>query len=217
MSKIARTLSLAICVALLCIHLPESANAGSISLYVANEGNGTVRQFSESGTDLGNFTSGLNHPAYVSTNFAGDLFVSSAGVNYSVQEYSPQGTLLMTISTPFEPGDAIVTSSGNILVADYVGGKIYQYSSTGQSLGLFSNPGLVRADFMTLDSQGNLYVTDFFSGVVRKISPTGVDEGNFLTNVKGITGITFDSHGNLYATFSNDGVSYNGPEMIQEV
>ena len=58
------------------------------------------RQFSESGTDLGNFASGLNQSAYVSANSAGDLFVSNSEVT-SVQEYSPQGTLLMTISTPF--------------------------------------------------------------------------------------------------------------------
>ncbi len=214
MTKTTRTLCLTLILAALQILLPAWSHAGTTSLYVANEGNGTVRQFSESGTDLGNFVSGLNAPAYVTKDQAGDLYVSNFGGD-SVQEYSPRGTLLLTITTPFQPGDALVTASGTILLADYFGGSIYQYSSTGQSLGVFSNPGLVRADFMTLDSQGNLYVTDFMSGVVRKISPTGVDEGNFLTHVQGIEGITFDSHGNLYATFESQ-FSYNGTDMIRE-
>src|SRR5438128_2247220 len=115
MSKTARILSLAMMLALFSIHLPRGANAGLTSLYVANEGNGTVRQFSESGTDLGNFKSGLSSPAYISTDRTGDLFVSNFGGN-SIQEYSPQGTLLMTISTPYQPGDALVTATGTILV-----------------------------------------------------------------------------------------------------
>jgi hypothetical protein len=212
MFKTARTLGLAMTLAMVSIHPPSWADAGEIDLYVANPGNGTVRQFSESGTDLGNFASGLNAPNYLSVDRSGDLFVTT---EYSILEYSSQGNLLMTISTPFEAGDALVTAAGTVLVADYVGGKIYQYSSTGQSLGLFSNPGLSRADFMAFDSQGNLYVTDFLGGVVRKISPTGVDEGNFLTGVQGIGGIAFDSNGNLYASFAHP-FSYSGTDMIRE-
>jgi sugar lactone lactonase YvrE len=71
---------------------------------------------------------------------------------------------------------------------------------------------------MAFDSQGNLYVTDFgfhATGFVEKISPTGVDEGHFLTNVGGIEGIAFDSHGNLYAAFESQ-FSYNGTDMIRE-
>jgi sugar lactone lactonase YvrE len=217
MFKTARTLGLAMTLAMVSIHPPSWAVAGEINLYVANEDNGTVRQFSESGTDLGNFAMGLNAPAWISVDRSGDLFVSNFTGN-SVQEYSPQGNFLMTISTPFQPGDALVTASGTILVADYFGGKIYQYSSTGQSLGLFCNPGLGRADFMAFDSQGNVYVTDFgfhTIGVVEKISPTGVDEGKFLNNVGGIGGIAFDSHGNLYAAFGGP-FSYNGTDMIRE-
>jgi hypothetical protein len=216
MFKTARILGLAATLAMFSIHLPNWAEAGDISLYVANEDNGTIRHFSQTGTDLGNFATGLNSPAYVSVDRSGDLFVSYSN---SVQEYSPQGNILMTISTSFRPGDALVTASGTILVADYFGGSVYQYSSTGQSLGLFCNPGLSRADFMAFDSQGNVYVTDFgpqhTTGVVEKISPTGVDEGKFLNNVGGIEGITFDSHGNLYAAFER-GYSYNGTDMIRE-
>jgi sugar lactone lactonase YvrE len=217
MFKTARMLGLAMTLAMVSIHPPSWADAGEIDLYVANQDNGTIRQFSQTGTDLGNFQSGLSSPTWISVDRSGDLFVSNYTGNIgSVQEYSTQGNLLMTISTPFQPGDALVTSSGTILVGDYFGGSVYQYSSTGQSLGLFCNLGIRRAAWMAFDSQGNLYVTDFQSGVVRKISSTGVDEGNFLANVQGVNGIAFDSHGDLYAAFSNDTSYYNGPNMIRE-
>jgi hypothetical protein len=95
-----------------------------------------------------------------------------------------------------------ISANGDLLVNNYFGGDIAQYSPTGQYIGIFSNPGLVRAYFSALDSQGNLYVTDFMSGVVRKISSTGVDEGNFISNVAGVTGIAFDSKGDLYVVIN---------------
>ncbi len=196
-----RVFGLAITLAMLFSQLLGTADAGSVSLYVANEGNGTVRQFSQSGTDLGNFVSGLTAPTTLTVNQSGDLFVSNYGGS-SVREYSPQGTLLLTISTSFQPGQVQIAANGDLLVNNYFGGDVAQYSATGQYLGIFSNPGLARAYFSALDSQGNLYVTDFMTGVVRKISSTGVDEGNFISNVAGVTGIAFDPKGDLYVVIN---------------
>jgi hypothetical protein len=196
------------------VHLTRWTNAGPITLYVSNELVSTVSQFSGSGNSLGNFASGLNLPVQLTVNSAGDLFVADDG---GVHEYSPQGNLVLAISTPFRAVGVQVTATGTILVSDYFGGKIDAYSSTGQSLGLFCNPGLSRADVMAFDSKGNLYVSDWLSGVVEKISPTGVDEGHFLTGVYGVEGIAFDSHGNLYAAFNNGDFTYvNGTEEIRE-
>jgi hypothetical protein len=196
-----RRFGLAVILAAVWIQFPGRVHAGAIDLYVLNPPTGTIRQFSQSGTDLGNFATVGAGPCWFSRDVAGNLYVSS-NVTDQVVEYSLQGTVKLTFSTTFTPADVHITSSGNILVADFAGSGVYEFSSTGQSLGLFSSLGLRRADFMASDSLGNLYVTDSVDGVVRKISPTGVDEGNFLTNVGGITGITFDSHGNLYADFA---------------
>jgi hypothetical protein len=178
-----------------CIFFSSYTHSGEISLYVANEGNGTIRQFSDSGTDLGNFTSGLNAPITVLVDRSGDLFVSNVG---DIQEYSPHGNLLLTISTSYSPGQVQVAANGNLLVNNYYGGDVLQYSSTGQYLGIFSNPGLQRAFYSAFDSQGNLYITDHISGIVERISSTGTDEGHFLTNVLGVAGIAFDSRGDLF-------------------
>jgi streptogramin lyase len=212
--KTARILSVTTLLALFSIHLPRRADADPV-LFVANQAGGTIEQFSTSGADLGSFKSGLIGPSYLAVDRAGDLYVSNFAGGFSVQEYSPQGALLLTIPTPYSPGGLAVTAAGNILVGDYFGGNVHQYSSTGKDLGIFSNPGLDRSYSLALDSQGNLYVSDQFGGVVRRISPTGVDEGNFLSNVPGVTGITFDSQGNLYAAFIG-GVSPDGIDKIRE-
>jgi hypothetical protein len=195
-----RRFASAVILAAVLILFPGRVHAGPINLYVVNPLSGTVRQFSQSGTDLGTFAMGAG-PCWLSRDVPGNLYVSS-NVTDRVVEYSLQGTVKLTISTTFTPAGVQITASGNILVADYSGSGVYEYSSSGQSLGLFSSLGLSRADFIAFDSHSHLYVTDSIDGVVRKISPTGVNEGNFLTNVRGIEGIAFDPQGNLYAAFA---------------
>jgi hypothetical protein len=214
MYKTARIIGLAMTLAMCSLHLQGSAHADGISLYVANEGNGTVRQFSESGTDLGNFVSGLIAPANVSVDRSGNVFVSDFG-GQSIQEYSPQGNLLLTISTSFSPGQVQVAANGNLLVNNYYGGDVLQYSPTGQYLGVFCNPGLARAYYSALDSQGNLYITDHGDGgLVRKISPSGIDEGNFISGVGFVAGIAYNSTGDLYVAI--DGSLSGGKDKIVE-
>jgi hypothetical protein len=121
----------------------------------------------------------------------------------------------MTISTSFVPGQVQEAANGNLLVNNYYGGDVLQYSPTGQFLGIFSNPGLQRAYYSALDSQGNLYITDHISGVVERISSTGVDEGHFLSNILGVAGIAFDSKGDLFAAI--DGLlAPDGKDKIVE-
>ena len=118
--------------------------------------------------------------------------------NVGVTEYAPNGSVLLTISTSFLVGQVQISASGNLLVNNYYGGDVLQYSPSGKYLGIFSNPGLERAYFSAFDSQGNLYVTDHFGGVVERISPTGVDKAAFLSNVTGVAGIAFSSKGDLF-------------------
>ena len=201
MTKTTRNLGLTMILASLLIQFPGWADAGPVSLYVANEGDGTVRQFSQSGLDLGVFESGLNAAHNLSVDPAGDLYVS---YDNGVNKYSQSGSLLLTISTSFIPGQVQVAANGNLLVNNYYGGDVLQYSQTGQYLSVFCNPGLQRAYYSAFDSQGNLYITDHISGVVERISSTGVDEGKFISNISGVAGIAFDSKGDLYAAI--DGI-----------
>jgi hypothetical protein len=160
----------------------------------------------------------LNEPAFVSVDRIGDVFVSVFN-GPSVQEYSPQGNLLLTLSLSYNPGQVQVAANGNLLVNNYSGGDVLQYSPTGQYLGVFCNPGLVRAEFSVLDSRGNLYITDPYpgddGGLIRKISSTGVDLGNFASGVgNGVGGIAFNATGDLFVALA--GSLSGGKDMIVE-
>lgn len=204
MSRSSGLIVLAVGVAMVFASRP--ADAGQSTLLVGNQYGYNVTEYSPSGSLLGSFVSGVPGAGCLTVGPSGDIYVSSwSGVNV----YSPSGALLLDINTGFGPGQAQVAANGDILVNNYYGGDVYAYSSTGQALGIFSNPGLKRAYFSTLDAQGNLYITDQFSGVVEKISPTGVNEGAYISNQPGVTGIAFDSKGDLFAcvvgAFASDG------------
>jgi sugar lactone lactonase YvrE len=217
MFKRVRNFVLTMTVAICCAGLSPLAHGGGVTVYVANQSSGTVSEYSGSGTYLGNLASGLNDPDYVTVDRSGDVFVSVYG-GQSIQEYSPQGNLLLTIPVSYSPGQVQVAANGNLLVSDYFGSNVFQYSPTGEYLGVFSSLGLSRAGTSTLDSSGNLYIADFDrsddGGLIRKISPTGVDLGNFATGVGPVGGIAFNSTGDLYAVIS--GTPFGVKDMIVE-
>lgn len=177
-----------------------SAQAALQSLFVANQSDGTIHQFSTSGTDLGVFKSGLSLPSYITLDSANNFYIPNYTGN-SVEEFSPQGSLIRTFATSFQPGDTRVAADGTVLINSYFDGQVYKFSSTGQSEGLFANLNLSRADFSALDTKGNLYVTDFFDSVIRRISADGTVQDNFITGAAGVSSIAFDASGNLYASF----------------
>ncbi len=184
-------------------------NAGQVVLYVANSGSGTITEYSQSGSYLGVFASGLDGPGNLTVDHAGDVLVTTVD---GFSEYSPSGSLLLSVQTTFALGQIQVAANGNLLVNSYYGGDVLEYSPTGQYLGVFSNPGLQRAYYSALDPQGNLYVTDHFSGVIEKISPTGVVEGALPAYLPGVAGIAFDAKGDLFAilaTYSFEGLYAN--------
>ncbi len=205
MLRIPQIITLTLGLAILYIPPSSTAEAGQSVLLVGNEYSGAVTEYSLAGSYLGVFASGINGPGCVTIGPLGDVYVS----NYNgVNVYSPGGSLLRTIATDFGPGQSQVAANGDILVNNYYGGDVYAYSPTGTPLGIFSNPGLQRAYFSTLDSNGNLYISDPFDGVVEKISPTGIVEGAYIHQA-GVGGFTFDSKGDLFAcvfgAFTSDG------------
>lgn len=188
--------------------------ADDLSLFVANESSGTIRQISTTGADLGVLIPGLKSPVNITLDSANNLYIPNY-TGASVQEFSPQGSLIRTFATSFQPGDTSIAADGTVLINDYYGGAVYKYSSSGQYEGLFAKLNLSRADFSVFDASGNLYVSSFLAGVIRKISPDGTTQSNFVTGAYGVGGMVFDSMGNLYASFDGP-YSSAGHDMIRK-
>ena len=194
----------------ICIFLSSSGAslvaAATISpgdILVAAEDAGVIRHYSASGSDMGFFANNLSQPSWITTDPAGNVYVSEYGGN-AIHKFSPSGTRLLTIHTPFTPGGVAIGGDGSVYVAHYDAGKIHRYSTSGDDLGVFvSYAGCDNGcgtDFIKFDAAGNLYVSDFQPiGRVRLISSAGVDRGDFVTSgvLQGVEGLGFDVSGNL--------------------
>jgi sugar lactone lactonase YvrE len=94
-------------------------------------------------------------------------------------------TLTLSLSPIFvSPSLAVVTSAGDILVADPGSGTIHHYSATGDVLDPFAS-GLGSPSWITVDRDGNIYVSEFkvseFVGRITKFSPAGENLLTFAT------------------------------------
>ena len=105
-------------------------------------------------------------------NAAGDLFLSNPYQN-AIQEFSPGGSLLQTISGGLNnPAGLALDSAGNIFVANYNSGTISEFSSTGTSLGNFAT-GLSNPTDVKFNSAGNLYEADHGTTHINEFNSSG--------------------------------------------
>ena len=188
------------------------AYATSISpgdILVVDEDLGVVRHYTNSGSDLGLFASGLSAPAWIASDQNGNIYVSEYG-GAKIDKFSPSGNILLVITTLYTPGGVAIGSDGSIYVAHYDRGAIHRYSAVGTDLGIFATYAGCETgcgtDFIKFDSAGNLYVSDFQPvGRIRLISPTGGDLGNFVV-AGGVEGMAFDATGNLLVSNYLNGI-----------
>jgi TPR repeat len=91
-----------------------AATAQTISpgdILVVDENVGVVRHYSASGTDLGLFATGLNTPAWITTDRSGNVYVTEYQ-GKKIDKFSPTGQVLLTITTLYLPGGVAIGSDG---------------------------------------------------------------------------------------------------------
>lgn len=160
------------------------------NIYIADTGNGRVRKV-DAGTGIITTVAGTTQGANLGD---GGLATNAQLAN---------------------PDDVAVDSKGNIYIADYGNGKVRKVNAAGIITSV-PIPGIIAVASLALDSADNLYVS---AGVcVNRVSSSGVltcvAGGGF--NIPGdggpptsaglgsITGIAFDSLGQLYISDSSE-------------
>ena len=114
------------------------------NLYVANNYGNTVREFSPTGQDLGNFATGAG-PSPLAFDTAGNLYLGLQGGSGNpanlIEKYSKTGTDLGAFASTGINGPAALafSSAGDLYLANAVGGSVRHFSSTGQDLGDFAS------------------------------------------------------------------------------
>jgi len=187
--------------------LTGGASRLSAQVYVANNGDGTIRKFSANGIDQGNFASGLGSLFDVKVAANGNVYASNFN---SIHAFAPDGTSLGQFGS--NAATSIVFDSlGNLYASSRSGNTntVEKLSSTGLDLGTFTSyTGSRGIQFMATDAAKNLYLAESSGGgdgLVEKFSPTGVDLGVFVPNsaVPNARGLAFDHAGNLYVSNLN--------------
>ena len=190
---------------------------GAGNLYIADTGNHRIRKVDAAGvisTVAGSFLGGfggdggpaveaqLNHPADVTTDGAGNLYIAdtdnqrirkvdAAGV---ISTVAGTGSFLGGFSGDGGPATAALLSSpegvavdgaGNLFIADRYNDRIRRWTLRGSSapwppLGGFSGDGgpataalLSSPEGVAVDGAGNLFIADTDNHLVRKLTPVG--------------------------------------------
>ena len=130
-------LVLSVLVALCLAIVPARAQdlvAQTGDLFVANQTINTIREFSPTGHDLGNFaTTGLNGPTGLAFDKRGNLYVSNINGN-TIRRFSPTGQDLGDFATTglSSPRGIAFDKHGNLYVANV--SWIREFSPTGADL-----------------------------------------------------------------------------------
>lgn len=171
---------------------------GSGNLYVADQGNNTIRKIAPSGlvtllagsirrpgiNDGAGATAQFNSPFGVAVDVAGNVYVADS-FNSTIRKVSPAGVVVTLAGNPGHPG----TNDG-------IGSEASFFQPTG----------------VAVDSAGFVYVADIYNHTIRKITPQGsvttlagtpgqegsVDGSGKAARFSMPAGVAVDGIGNIY-------------------
>jgi streptogramin lyase len=147
---------------------------GNVLIANFQNGDGTnILRYSSTGTALGTFSStNLDGPSDLEVDGSGNVYVTNFmdGTNGTVRRYNSSGTFLNTFtsgpSTPFQPWNVLIDSSGDILVADRSGGRVLRYNSSGTLLQTLT--GLSGPVGLAIGSGNSLLVAEQFNNRIAR-------------------------------------------------
>ena len=208
------------------------ASDASGNIYVADSGNGLIREYNSSGTFIGNFGTGFPagfFPIGIVFDSSGNAYVLNGGANSStttgnglVYKLSSTGTITGTLnptgaSGGFDNGTGIaIDASNNLYVSDEFSpstflGYVTKFSAAGASIATYTSPNNGNASGVAVDASGNVFVTDDYNAVVDKFTSTTASI-TFGSGYADPTGIAVGPLGNIYiADIGNNNLTEYDP------
>jgi sugar lactone lactonase YvrE/DNA-binding CsgD family transcriptional regulator len=187
-------------------------------VYVLDDG-GRVQRFDGNGTFLGRWPGDWQRTARGQVEYVLGLVLDGQGrlyipdcsdrTNGRVQQFSADGTLLMTWEVPCGPTTPAVDTAGNLYVAAQYEGLVRKLDAHGQLVATWGTPGTGPGELanpldVVLDRRGNLYVVSNTNNRIDKLDSQGnvVGEWGSLGSGPGRLrypdGIVIDAHGDIY-------------------
>ncbi|HEX4838574.1 MAG TPA: SMP-30/gluconolactonase/LRE family protein [Solirubrobacteraceae bacterium] len=199
-----------------------AANLSASNLYVTDQGNNRVEEFSFEGTFVRAFGSAgtgngqFKEPSGIAIDSSGNVYVADQG-NNRIEKFTSEGTYSAQFGTAgtgngqFKEPKGIAISGGNLYVVDAGNSRVQELSTSGSYIGQFGSSGAGNGQFTspsfiaTEPTSGNLYVADSGNGRIEAFTASrtfieafgsaGTGSGQF----KEPMGIAFNAAGTLYA------------------
>ena len=166
--------------------------------------------FGTSGTGNGQF----NHPADVTTDAKGNLWVVDEG-NNRLEEFNEKGEFVKSLGSSgsgngqfSQPKSIAFTAKGNLWVADSGNNRLEEFNEKGEFLKAVGSFGSSNGQFsgpehLAIDAKGNLWVCDTYNFRIQKLNENG--EFIKIVNPTGLgaiepTGIAVGLGGNVWVT-----------------
>ena len=156
-------------------HVPGIAVDKSDNVYVFTRAKHPVQVFDKSGKFVRSWGEGIKMAHHIKIDHDGNVWTSDVG-HHTIQKYTPDGKLLMTLGTKGEAGrdkthfymptDMAIATNGDIFVSDgYGNARIVHFNSKGEFINEWGNLGHGPGEFSTphaiaIDSKGRIYVAD---------------------------------------------------------
>ncbi len=155
----------------------------------------------------------LNHPAGVSMDAAGNLYIADRD-NNRIRRVGADGTITTVAGTGAAgnsgdgglavqaqlsgPSSVTVDGAGNLYIADTGNQRVRRVTPDGK-IAAATNLGLLSPVYAIPDGSGNLYIADAGAGKILTAGSNGVP-ATLMTGLSSPRGLALDSQGNLYYT-----------------
>ena len=192
------------------------------NIFVADSSNSRIQKFSDTGTYLTQFGSGVTgFPMDAAVDQSGNVFVVDESMD-RVEEFSNSGTFIRQFGSSgtgngqfTQPEGIAVDQSGNVLVADTGNNRIEKFTNSGVYLTQFGSSGTGNGQFnapdgIAVDQSGNIFVVDIANFRVEKFNSSGTYLAQFGSYGSGSGqfeypyGLTVDQSGNVFVADSRN-------------
>ena len=201
------------------------------NVWLLSAGDNNVEEFSSSGVYMSQFSLGafglIQIPSGLAVDPNNNLWVTD--LYGGIQEYSPTGTLGVSLTTSGSncsagninyPNSPTFDSAGHLWVIQNGNQCVEEFSATGTIMQSFSRGSDFSGVALAFDGSGNLWVSDDGASTsIDEFSSTGsfINSFSVATSAgpnEGIEGLAFDSNGKLWAT--DESGRTNGDNGIDE-